>query len=86
MTRPSIDHSTLSPSGHVSKRSREAARKRAIETFWPDGFPQRQPVPQPSARERLLRQAGELEGLANRGMKPRAYKRKAAELRKEAEA
>ena len=37
-------------------------------------------IKQPGEKERLLRQAKELRELAARGMKPRAYKKKAEEL------
>ena len=80
------DHGMLSPSGHVSKRSRDAALERArVELFGTEGL-QRPPVPQPSEVEYLRRKASELRGLAQRGMKPRAYKRKADELDAQADA
>lgn len=69
-----------SPSGRMSKRARTAALKRLHdELFGPEGL-QPAPVPQPSEREALLRQAGELRELAARGMKPRAYLRRAIAL------
>lgn len=78
--RPCIDHSVLSPSGHVSKRSREAALRRvSLELFGPEGL-QQAPTPQPSERERDLRQAAQLRELAGRGMKPRAYLKEAQRL------
>ena len=42
------------------------------------------PVPQPTERERLLRQAQELRKLAARGMKPRAYIKLAEQLERQA--
>jgi len=70
---PSVDHSTLSPSGHVSKRSKDAADERnRVALFGPGGLKGPQ-VEQPSEKTRLLKKAGELRDLASRGMKPRAY-------------
>lgn len=79
MTRPSIDHGTLSPSGHVSKRSRKLALERASKELFPDGMPG-VVVPQPSEREYLLRKAAELRGLADRGMHPISGRREAERL------
>ena len=69
-----------SPSGRMSKRARRAAENRLrVMLFGPDGL--RGPIcPQPSPREKLLRQAKELRALAARGMKPRAYIRQAEQL------
>lgn len=78
---PSIDHSILSPSGRVSKRSRAAAMERTrVELFGPEGL-QRAPVPQPSKRERLIQRLTLIEGLAANGMHPRAFKKEAAIIR-----
>ncbi len=85
MSRPSIDHGMLSPSGHVSKRARKAALIRAARELFPNGLPA-PTTPQPSRRDTLLRQAAELRDLAARGMKPRAHIRQAEELEREAEA
>ncbi len=72
--------SLSSPGGHISKRARIAAtEKLRIALFGHDGL-QRPVIPQPSDRERLLNQARELRELAARGMKPRAYRKKADEL------
>ena len=79
MTWPTIDHSSLSPSGRVSKRSRALAIERARYELFGDGLPM-PTCPQPTGAERLLRQAAELRALAARGMKPRAYMREAARL------
>jgi len=76
---PSIDHSLLSPSGKMSKRARKAALEReAIKLF--DGINLNPPIPQPSEKTRLLRQAALLRDLAARGMKPRAYNKEAQRL------
>ena len=85
MTRPFIDHSLLSPSGHVSKRAKRASDERVRRELFGDGLPW-PTCPQPSERERLLRQAAELRGLASRGMKPRAYLRRAKRLEARARA
>ena len=82
MTWPSIDHSILSPSGRVSKRARKAALAREMRKLFPDGVdaaiaPR---LPAQDRREQLLRQARELRELAARGMHPRSYLKKAAEL------
>ncbi len=76
---PRLDHSILSPSGHVSKRSREAALERVRRELFGDGlaYPT---APQPTEAESLRRQAAELRELADRGMRPRAYRKKAGEL------
>lgn len=76
---PSIDHSILSPSGHVSKRARQAALERARQTLFPEGLPAPS-CPQPTERDRLLRQAKELRDLAERGMHPRKYRKEADRL------
>ena len=76
---PAIDHSLLSPSGHMSKRARKAAIEReTIRLF--AGIDLNPPVLQPTEKERLLRQAAILRRLAERGMKPRAYKKEAERL------
>ena len=85
MTWPCIDHSTLSPSGHVSKRARKAALERTRkELFGPDGLV-RPTCPQPTKRERLLHRARELRALAARGMSTRAFNREAERLEREAQ-
>lgn len=73
-----------SPSGRMSARARRAAEKRLWQQLFPDGLPART-TPQPTAREQLLHQAQDLRELANRGMKPRAYRKRAAELEAQAE-
>lgn len=84
MSWPSIDHGILGPSGHVSKRYEKQAKAEMRERLFPDGFPD--PVlPSVSEREVLLRQARELRQLAARGMKPRAYLKRAEELERKAD-
>ncbi len=79
-----LDHSTLSPSGRVSKRAQLAAQERTRrELFGPDGL-QRPACPQPSRRDVLLRTAAELRELADWGMRPRKYRKEAARLEAEA--
>lgn len=79
-----IDHSTLSPSGRVSRRAEAAAKERNRRALFGDGlaFPQTEQEP---TKDRLLRQARTLRELADRGMKPRAYRKEAARLEEEAE-
>jgi len=83
MSWPAIDHSLLSPSGHMSKRAHKAALKRETARLFPDGFPQSQRS-QVSKRETLLRQAAQLRDLASRGMHPRSYVRHALQLEAQA--
>lgn len=84
---PDLDHSMMSPSGHISARARRAALERArVELFGKGGLPWPKGPPQPSEVDYLRRQARELSELAARGMKPRAYAKKAAELRAQADA
>ena len=52
--------SMSSPSGHTSKRAQEAAAARLSEALFGPGGLQRPTCPQPTERERLLRQAEEL--------------------------
>ena len=83
--RPSADHSLLSPSGRTSKRARaQALERERVRLFGPDGLPWPQ-CPQPSRADRLRQQAAELRKLAEGGMYPRKYRRKAAELEAEAD-
>lgn len=84
-SRPSIDHGALSPSGRASKRTKAEAVKRAsLALFGPNGL-QRPDAKQETERGRLLRQAQEFRALALRGMKPKAYLKKAQELETQAE-
>ena len=70
--------SMSSPSGRVSQRSRRVAERRLSDMIGPISGPK--PPTQPTESERLRQQAKELSGLAARGMKPKAYVKKAAEL------
>ena len=69
-----------SPNGRMSKRAHDAACKRlALDLFGPEGL-QQERCPQPTARERLLRQAASLRELAARGMSSGKFNREAARL------
>jgi len=75
-----------SPSGRMSKAARKRANERLYHALF-DRFGDLSPkVQQPSERETLLRQADELDALADRGMGPRKHRKEAARLRKLAEA
>jgi len=80
----SIDHSLISPSGRMSKRARKAAIEREAKTLFA-GIDLNPPIPQPTEAERLRRWAAELRALAEQGMKPSAYAKKAAALEAQAE-
>lgn len=85
MSWPSIDHSFLSPSGKISKRSKDAYIKRfAKELFGPEGLkpPQCQ---QPTEKERLLRNAKMWRDLATNGMSPRKYNKMADQAESQAD-
>ena len=79
MTWPCIDHSLLSPSGHVSKRARKVALKREAEKLFPAGTWDKLQLTE-NDREHDLRWAAELRSLAERGMRPRKYRKMADEL------
>jgi hypothetical protein len=84
--RPILDHGILSPNGRVSKATRERdLEKLRQDLFGPQGL-QQAPVPQPAEAEALMRQAQQLRELAARGMKTKAYMKKAAELEAQAAA
>ena len=73
-----------SPSGRMSKRARKAADERLrLALFGPDGL--QRVAQQPSMAESLRRQAAQLQSLAAKGMKPRAYRKEAARLEQEAD-
>ena len=74
-----LNHSYLSPSGRVSKRSRKAMLKRVYRELFPNGLPE-PVVDQGTEKENLLRRAAELRYLAAGGMKPRAYLKEALRL------
>ncbi len=71
-----------SPAGKISKRAKATAEKRLAESLFGRGGLQREQVKQPTEVERLERMATEAEGLAARGMRPRANKKLAEELHK----
>jgi len=73
-----------SPSGRMSKKAKEKANKRLCVALFGEKGLELPKTKQPSEKERLLRQAKQLRELAERGMKPRAYKKKAEELEIEA--
>lgn len=73
-----------SPSGRMSKRAQEAARKELSLALFGEGGLQRARPSQPSRKERLLREAANLRDLAARGMKTRAFTKEAARLEAEA--
>ena len=74
-----------SPSGGMSKQARKAAQERLRAELFGGGLPFPE-TKQPTEKEALLRQATELEALAERGVYPRKYRKEAARLRKLAEA
>lgn len=76
-----FDHSILSPSGRVSKRSRKVALERArVDIFGPQGLKRPGLPKQPTEKESILRQARELREMADRGMRPRAFRKEADRL------
>jgi len=75
-----------SPSGSMSKTARRAANERLRVALFGESGLQQAPVPQPAEKQRLLQQARELRDLASRGMKTKAYNRKAEELEAQAAA
>ena len=79
-TWPSVDHSLLSPSGHMSKRARAAASERLrVELFGEEGLAHPEPA-QPTDSEAWLRKAANLREMAARGMHPRKYVKEAERL------
>ena len=82
--RPSIDHTLLSPSGHVSKRARAAAIKREAARLFPPGF---WDEPERTDEEKradevvsLKRHAATLRDLAACGMNTRRYNSEADKI------
>lgn len=77
-----------SPSGRMSKRAREAARKRLAEMLWGPGGATREDIcgtcPQPSKADALRAHAARLRDLASRGMSVRKYTREAERMEAEA--
>lgn len=72
--------SISSPSGRVSKRAKAKAAEKLSTALFGKGGLKRPTAIQPSEKSRLLQQAKELRDLAARGMSPRKYTKKAAEL------
>lgn len=73
-----------SPSGEMSKRAKKGAVERLrVSLFGEQGLKRPEPK-QPSKKDALLQQAKRLRELAERGMKPRAYKKEAKRLEAEA--
>ncbi len=81
--RFSIDHGILSPSGHVSKRSRKAYLERARQELFGDGLPYPQ-IEQPTRKEVLLQRAAMWRELAARGVGPRKHIKAAEAAEREA--
>lgn len=69
-----------SPSGRMSKRARVAAQERLRVALFGVGGLQKPMCPQPDEKTRLLREAANLRELAARGMKARAFVKRAEEL------
>ena len=69
-----------SPSGSMSKASRERANKRLSKALFGEGGLQRSEAPQPSEELVLRRQAIQLRDLADRGMSPRKNRAAATKL------
>ncbi len=88
-TWPSIDHSLLSPSGHMSKRARKQAEQREHAKLFPAGFWDVVKTPEQERAEKaksLRHTATTLREMAARGMKPRAFVKAAEKLEREADA
>jgi hypothetical protein len=68
----------------MSKAALARAQERVRVQLFGKGGLRRASAAQPARRDALLRQAAELRGLAQRGLKPRAYLRRAAQLEDEA--
>ncbi len=81
-TWPSIDHGILSPSGHVSKRTRKLFLERTRRELFDGVVLER--VYESTTKERMIERAKLLRSLAARGMKPRAYLKEAIRLETEA--
>lgn len=88
ISRPSIDHTLLSPSGTASKRAREAALKREHDRLFPAGYwdaPEKPPEMIAAEKAATLRRsAANLRELAERGMSTRKFLREAAQLEAQA--
>ena len=88
MIRPSINHSLLSPSGHISKRARNAALACEAAILFPPGYWDLLESTEQDIRAvealSLRRAAADLRSLASRGMSPRKFNRAAETLEAEA--
>lgn len=84
-TWPSVDHSLLSPSGHMSKAARKRANKREYERLFGDIDFTPKPSTDSDKAKALIRQAAFLRGCAARGMHVRSYPKEAARLEAEAD-
>ncbi len=71
-----------SPSGRMSKRSKEAATKRLSTALFGEGGLEAPKMKQPSAKTSDLRRAKEMHSLADAGMGPRKHRKAAEELEK----
>ncbi len=84
---PSIDHSTLSPNGYVSKRSRKKAVDKVAETLFPDGFWDFKNAPE-TVEEKikgLEYRLADFIKLLERGYKPRRMPKEIEKTRKQIE-
>lgn len=83
-TWPSIDHSLISPDGHMSEATRRRVEKRENERLF-EGCDFKTPPETIAEKQIALRQtASLLRDLAERGLHPRKYKREAAKMEKKA--
>lgn len=79
--------SMTSPNGRMSGRAKAAMQENLrVALFGKAGLPQPGLPPQPTKQESLRRQAANLRDLADRGMRPRAFRRDAALLEAQADA
>jgi hypothetical protein len=79
--------SMTSPNGRMSGRAKAAMQENLrVSLFGKDGLPHPGLPQQPTKQESLRRQAANLRGLADRGMRPRAFLRDAAALEAQADA
>lgn len=86
--RPSVDHSLLSPSGRMSRIARDAALAREAAKLFPPGYWDAVRSTDETLlqlAERLRWQAQEFRDLADRGMRPRKYRKLAQQAEEEAE-
>jgi hypothetical protein len=79
--------SLSSPNGHMSNRAKTAAQEALrIALFGKEGLTAPGLPHQPTKQEKLRQQAKHLRELADRGMRPRAFRRDAAKIESEADA